>query len=742
MQYKKWKKAVALAMSATLLLPANVSADLKTDIYVGDVVSISSKDLQVQSNYKSLDEVTREYTQDTGNVTSNNTFIDTNDGKLQTGSGNSIIDGLITDKDLSSELPNKQKKTLSYDEFMKLIGDQNDEIKKKYENARKNAQDAQKKANKEAAEKLRKALEEALKGKNPVTGKPMNDGDNFYEDMRKAGQDFLNWVRNNAFNDPSGNNGNSPGNDPSDDSYQLILEYNKEKYRKYAELGDQDKIKDLHRIDKSEYENDTLVYEKDKENYQDIKYRCATCGKTYGFNEFCDCGKIFANKVQKHFYDNKTIFEQFFGSFNEDGNAKTGNLWSSEVKCALCGKKLTTQSIDPKNLSSDEYGFEMGSNGMILCHECRKNASSNGTTYDDESNWATYNPYWDNFIIPAKSDTMGKQKGDKSDADAFRETMTDEEKKYYDEVMNQRQNQYPVTNAQAKALDEFVKKYLEYLESLTDVPDGSSSTWTDEEIENIRKAIEELENGGIPNVDAYDDNVKRIMDSEAYKDNINKIFMQWDEDKKKWTDAQNKLYEDTKRELENDPTMKAVLDDMVNKGIISKDKTPDQILKGIDDYIAGFTSIEEKVTVNVTVDKVGGETHGNKKNYTVQGDALLSLFGPDGTELVTDYQISEGIPYRFCPDQAGTYIFKRKVRVYDIEWEIVSQTYDVKAEVQMPDGSTEILTEKQITRIREDKSGIKSSNMRELSAPDISVNVKPRTLDIDKKDFYDTERIS
>ena len=60
----------------------------------------------------------------------------------------------------------------------------------------------------------------------------------------------------------------------------------------------------------------------------------------------------------------------------------------------------------------------------------------------------------------------------------------------------------------------------------------------------------------------------------------------------------------------------------------------------------------------------------------------------------------------------------------------------------MPDGSTELVSEKQVTRIKEDKSGLKSSNMRELSAPDITVNVKPRTLDIDKRDFYDTERIS
>ena len=55
--------------------------------------------------------------------------------------------------------------------------------------------------------------------------------------------------------------------------------------------------------------------------------------------------------------------------------------------------------------------------------------------------------------------------------------------------------------------------------------------------------------------------------------------------------------------------MKATLDDIVDKGIISKDKTPEQIIKGIDDYIASFTSIDENVTINVTVDSIGDETH-------------------------------------------------------------------------------------------------------------------------------------
>lgn len=63
-------------------------------------------------------------------------------------------------------------------------------------------------------------------------------------------------------------------------------------YKLQAKNGDQSKIKDLERLDKSEFLNDTLVYSIEKENYQDIKYKCSKCGKVYGFNEFCDCGKI------------------------------------------------------------------------------------------------------------------------------------------------------------------------------------------------------------------------------------------------------------------------------------------------------------------------------------------------------------------------------------------------------------------------------------------------------------------
>lgn len=769
----KLRRLTALMATVVMMLPTSVygASSLSSDIYVGDVVSISAADLQVKSDYKSMDEVTKEYTQDMEKISSNGTSIDSSDGKLNTGSGNTIIDGLIKNIDFSGTLPNKKKATMSYEDFLKLSGEQNSKIKEKYEKAKQNAKDQQTKANKKAAEKLRKALEEALKGKNPVTGKDAKEGENFYEDMRNAGEDFLDWVRSSSKENADRIAGkDQTGNSGYDNSYyDGILKHVQDEYKLQAKNGDQSKIKDLERLDKSEFLNDTLVYSIEKENYQDIKYKCSKCGKVYGFNEFCDCGKILGNNLQKFCYDNKSMTQMAFGYFIEEKQKDMNgvqkffdNLSHAEIKCGICGKSFDMKVAMPEYMYSEEYGCHLYSSGNVICNKCynQYKPKNEGTEYKDTSNWATApdildqifgsqdkNTYVDDFIIPCISKTMAKKKADDDIIKEYLDMVPEDEKKAFNKIEEERKNNKSFAQKQEEALDKFMKDFYDWIKSEMDkagneMPDGSSSTWTDEEVENVRNAIQQLEAGGIPNTDGYSDNVKKIMDSEAYKEDINKIFMTWNAEKSKWTTAQKDLYDRTYEMWKNDTGIQDTLKDMIDKGIISKDKTPDQILKGVDDYIASFTSINESVTVNVTVDSVGGENHTNKKNYTVQGDILLSILNPSSKALVSDYQITDSIAYRFCPDTPGKYTMKRKVRIYDIEWQVVYQNYDVKVEVEMPDGTTELLTEKQITRVKEDKSGLKSSNMRELSAPDITVNVKPRTLDIDKKDFYDTERVS
>ena len=135
----KLRRLTALMATVVMILSTSVygASSLSNDIYVGDVVSISAADLQVKSDYKAMDEVTKEYTQDMEKISSNGTSIDSSDGKLNTGSGNTIIDGLIKNIDLSGTLPNKKKKTMSYEDFLKLSGEQNSKIKEKYEKAKK-----------------------------------------------------------------------------------------------------------------------------------------------------------------------------------------------------------------------------------------------------------------------------------------------------------------------------------------------------------------------------------------------------------------------------------------------------------------------------------------------------------------------------------------------------------------------------------------------------------------------------
>lgn len=98
-------------------------------------------------------------------------------------------------------------------------------------------------------------------------------------------------------------------------------------------------------------------------------------------------------------------------------------------------------------------------------------------------------------------------------------------------------------------------------------------------------------------------------------------------------------------------------------------------------------------------------------------------------------RVTDTLPYRFCPSSAGTYTIERKVRIYDVSIRLVTGIYKVSASVEMPDGTQMLLEEKEITRIKEDKSGLNTSNMREIGAPNITITVKDRQLDIDKKDF-------
>lgn len=96
-----------------------------------------------------------------------------------------------------------------------------------------------------------------------------------------------------------------------------------------------------------------------------------------------------------------------------------------------------------------------------------------------------------------------------------------------------------------------------------------------------------------------------------------------------------------------------------------------------------------------------------QQDYVAQGDVRVSIKGPKGRSVISDYVITDTLPYRFCPSSAGTYTIERKVRIYDVSMRLVTGIYKVSASVEMPDGTQMLLEEKEITRIKEDKSGFK-----------------------------------
>ena len=160
--HKYWKQIAAGSLAVMLATPVPIQAAIKKSIYVGDVVSITAADLKVNKGYKSLSELNTIYSEAREKVGSAYSSIEsgnnqntngnaTGGGSGSNGSSSSLIDSIISNGDLSGLLPDKKKKTFTYEEFLELIKGQDSEIAQKYEEARKNMEDEQKKGDKESA---------------------------------------------------------------------------------------------------------------------------------------------------------------------------------------------------------------------------------------------------------------------------------------------------------------------------------------------------------------------------------------------------------------------------------------------------------------------------------------------------------------------------------------------------------------------------------------------------------------
>lgn len=806
---KGWKFLTAWTLILGMV-PVPVYAEVPSTMYLGDVASISAKDLVVNSNYVSLDELTKEYNEERSKQSSNNTNVQSQEGKIS--GGNTLINGLVTDKDLSGNLPGTIKKTLSYEEFMDLIAQNNATAQEKYKQHLKAAQDKQRKGTEAGAKEIQDAIKKAMNGINPVTGEAMDtvdydDMSDFYKDLQAFWDNAKGWYVN---NDPVADKAELT-KEAYDDFYntlrkefERIAEVDRGEDEESVKNGYQDMVETV-RLDESEYINDELVLDfgdgedqyngpkKGEDGANSIKYRCATCGKTYSQVSTCDCGKLLSNKIYKFNYDRSANilggliskkssgFRGFEAESEPDADGNTNYLIlgnDGPVQCELCGKLMTSNAYSFKCDKKDKFYYDTSAN--FICGECYEKMdqdlfdSDHMGSFDENDKWYPGDQlgsgsgyYIDNVAIPVKlasatseyvdemmpfeedpddysNDAIFEAMLERVDDEETKQKMRDAKAKYEDAVAKLN---FPGSDEEKDALQKMYDLYAKGLKNAGyDIPTDQRGVngWTEDEIKKFKEALQKAADNGIPKSGSYGKDIELIKDTDEYKNAVNTIFGDWPRDQTLWTSAQKKLYEEFVEKYGKSEEIRNTLQELIDKGVISSDKSADEIINGIDDYIAGFTSISDDITVNVMLDisNYSERTQGTPSPYQVQGGVKVSVYDPDGGTVVKDYTITDSFPFRFQPDKVGKYKIKRTVQIYDVEWKVVTAQYDIQAVLEFPDGTSETLTSKTVTRIREDKSGFKTSNMKTVSAPDITVNVLYRELDINKQDFYDTERIS
>lgn len=376
--HKYWKQIAAGSLAVMLATPVPIQAAIKKSIYVGDVVSITAADLKVNKGYKSLSELNTIYSEAREKVGSAYSSIEsgnnqntngnaTGGGSGSNGSSGSLIDSIISNGDLSGLLPDKKKKTFTYEEFLELIKGQDSEIAQKYEEARKNMEDEQKKGDKESAKYIEDAIKKAMNGINPVTGEAYESTDHpldINDSLADETQRFMDWVDGNLENENS-------AAEMEKENLDKMLEYIRDDVENNVLAGNHSLV-NFTRLSEDDYIDDELILERGDfedqytghipgmDGYKTIKYRCSKCGKIYSFSNVCDCGKFLLNYLyESDKYSNRLPFTDWwvsgFYEFDKDGEASNSSLTHATIKCGFCGKKLTAKAFDFKGIK--KIGF-------------------------------------------------------------------------------------------------------------------------------------------------------------------------------------------------------------------------------------------------------------------------------------------------------------------------------------------------------------------------------------------------
>lgn len=297
-----------------------------------------------------------------------------------------------------------------------------------------------------------------------------------------------------------------------------------------------------------------------------------------------------------------------------------------------------------------------------------------------------------------------------------------------------------------------------------------TSGWSDDQKQSVINYIDETDfedddsaesEGGDATQDVHDDLDDRIIHTDEWNDPTYQPFGLFPSDHNVWTGTQKELYDQWVKWLNDGTVSSAFLKELIDAGVFKnliptvsgdgQDRVAggytveelqdavNETIRALDDYTSTYTSMEDRVTLTATFDEVGGEQTIWTKKYSLPGSKFITITHDEGQEAPISYANAE-FTISWMPGYLGTYTITRQASWYDCTASLKSKT--TRMAIKMNYGGKEVtLYEKSVKTVREDIDGIRNAK-EQMSSPDVhKVKVVPANMDIDRSEFYDTERI-
>lgn len=530
----------------------------------------------------------------------------------------------------------------------------------------------------------------------------------------------------------------------------------------------------------------------------EITYRCGKCGATYSNLRPCNCGKKVVQKVYKYLKTTGTgavmggrinladgttariSKENWESQIGKYSSANPGSLieptdeeYNSDIivnldpnfvqadacLCAHCHMPLFTNSLDIHSNDGVSYVLSTGEHVHAKCWNAYADSKGFSADKDDNTKWSDAD-----YLIPENTDSADWNK---------------EKKLWVFSVDTDNVAAEPLvrmaTNFRLKnprEIPPFEPPEKPAPPDTTPIPDFSdedTDQWDDgfkdeiidemtgDQYENDQQALSEADEA-VTNIE--DDIDKRLGETDEIQDPTFSPFGYYPADPSKFTGKQKEAWDKWSSLVQNDPEARKVLLDMISKGVfdnlnftdkngnnvgtgpggLTKDdlqKKVEDTLKAINDYLAQYTAIDDKVKVTVTFDDDKNDVVALDQVYSIPGYKEIVIHDNSGKTG----DITFGSSAYWQPSEIGTYTIKRYASYITCHAKIVTTNTTMRIIATDSAGNEYELYNKTVKRIKEDIDGLETATETPVLVDTHSVTVVPSNVDINKSDFYDTERI-